>query len=149
MFEIPRVGMSARAGYSGRPLVRKLGIKSGFTIAVVDAPDGYWKLLGPLPEGVAVRSIEDADVEFDFIHVFAEDRATLASRLKGLRRRIVPAGMLWLSWPKKASGVATDLDGNGVREIGLAAGLVDTKVCAVDETWSGLKFVIRLKDRPA
>lgn len=129
-------------------MVRKLGIKPGFTMAVVGAPEDYWDLLGPLPEEVAVRSLDAADVEFDFIHVFAKERAALAARLKGLRRRIVPAGMIWLSWPKKASGVATDLDGNRVRELGLAAGLVDTKVCAVDETWSGLKFVIRLADRP-
>lgn len=133
------------AGYSGTPPVRKLGLKSGMDCAMIDAPDDYEDLLGGLPEGVTVR---DATCDsLDFVHLFVKERKGLADRLKTFRGRIAQNGMIWVSWPKKASGVETDLSGDVVRQSGLSAGLVDVKVCAVDETWSGLKFVIRRADR--
>ncbi len=135
------------AGYSGTPLVRKLGIKAGFKLRVIDQPRGYWKLLGELPAGVrVVKSLSASGL--DFVHLFVKKAAPLERQLKSLRKKIAPAGMIWVSWPKKSSGVETEIDGNAVREIGLKSRLVDVKVCAVDETWSGLKFVIRVEDRP-
>ncbi len=133
------------AGYSGTPLIRKLGIKAGFKMCVIDPPEDYWDLLGDLPANVSVRELKEG--AFDFVHVFARDKAGFEGRLKTFRERIVPSGMIWVSWPKKSSKVATDLSENVVRDLALANGLVDIKVCAVDETWSGLKLVIRLKDR--
>lgn len=133
------------AGYSGTPLVHKLGIRPGFSILAVNPPEDYWARLGDLPAEVDVVKADDA--RLDLVHLFATDRRTLVEGFERYRRRIAPAGMIWASWPKKASGVDTELDGNVVRGIGLAAGLVDVKVCAVDETWSGLKFVIRREDR--
>lgn len=134
------------AGYSGTPLVRKLGIKAGSRFAIVNPPPGFDATLGPVPEG-ATRV--DPGEALDLIHLFTRSREELESRFLPLARRLAPAGMLWISWPKKASGVPTDLDEDIVRAIGLDAGLVDTKVCAVDEVWSALKFVYRLADRPA
>jgi len=134
------------AGYSGTPLPRKLGLKPGFRICPLDAPPHYDDLLGELPAGAERGTIEDGDL--DFVHIFVTERDRAEKLLALARPGIVPNGMIWISWPKKASGVATELDSNGVRELGLSAGLVDVKVCAVDETWSGLKFVIRLEDRP-
>lgn len=134
------------AGYSGTPLIRKLGIKENFRMQVVGPPDGYWELLGDLPAGVRVlKSSRAADL--DFVHIFATREKELRRRLQGARGRIMDDGMIWVSWPKKASGVDSELDGNRVRGIGLDSSLVDVKVCAVDETWSGLKFVIRIEDR--
>jgi hypothetical protein len=133
------------AGYSGTPLVRKLGIKAGFRIRVSNPPSDYWDLLGALPQGCRRAVAADGDIEFS--HVFATTRQELVDGLEAARSRMATDGMVWLSWPKKASGVATELDGNVVRELGLETGLVDIKVCAVDETWSGLKFVIRVADR--
>lgn len=133
------------AGYSGTPLVKKLGIKPGHRMWSFGAPDGYEALLGALPDGA--RPAGKGETEIEFLHVFATTRETLERGLAEARRRMAEDGMVWLSWPKKASGVATELDGNVVREIGLGAGLVDIKVCAVDETWSGLKFVIPVADR--
>lgn len=133
------------AGYSGTPLVRKLGIKEGFRIAVTNPPAGYWDLLGDLPNGVREATPRDREVEFS--HVFATTRTALLAGLAAAKGRMASDGMVWLSWPKKASGVATELDGNVVRGLGLDEGLVDIKVCAVDDVWSGLKFVIRVKDR--
>jgi hypothetical protein len=133
------------AGYSGTPLVRKLGIKPGMACAVQDPPDGYRGLLEGLPDEVTFRDPPGEDL--DFVHVFVTERRDLPDHLARFRTAIVQNGMIWVSWPKKASGVETDLTEDVVREIGLAAGLVDVKVCAVDETWSGLKFVIRKKDR--
>ena len=133
------------AGYSGTPLFRKLGIKADMTCAAIDAPPEYEALLNGLPDGVRF----DTDVlgPLDFVHVFVDEAAGLAHRLAVLRERIAPDGMIWVSWPKKASGVETDVTGNVVRDAGLGAGLVDIKVCAVDETWSGLKFVIPVAER--
>jgi hypothetical protein len=135
----------ADAGYSGTPLIRKLGIREGTRIAMYDPPEGYWELLGDLPAGA--RPATDSDTDIEFSHVFATDRAALAAGLDAARGRMARDGMVWLSWPKKASGVSTELDGNVVRALGLERGLVDVKVCAVDAVWSGLKFVIRVADR--
>lgn len=134
------------AGYSGTPLVRKLGLKEGFRMRVIDPPRNYWELLGDLPARVRVLKSPRAS-GLDFVHIFVTREAVLKKRLKSARGRIADDGMIWISWPKKASGVESELDSNRVRSIGLDGGLVDVKVCAVDETWSGLKFVVRLEDR--
>jgi hypothetical protein len=133
------------AGYSRRSLVDKLGIKPGFCIRLVNPPQGYAALLGVLPDGV-VRLDQPAS-GVDIIQFFAASRRELEAEFSALARQIKPDGMLWISWPKRAAKVETDLDENIVREIGLAGGLVDVKVAAIDQTWSGLKFVHRLKDR--
>ncbi len=134
------------AGYSGTPLVRKLGIKPGARLALISAPDGFDRTLGELPVGVAVRRA--ARGPLDVIVAFFIDRSRLERRLTALRTALEPAGGLWIAWPKRASGVATDLTEDVVRELGLAAGLVDNKVCAIDALWSGLRLVYRLADRP-
>jgi hypothetical protein len=126
-------------------LVRKLGIKAGFKMCVIDPPQNYWHLLDDLPENVSVGG--PGEGAFDLIHIFATDKAQLEAQIDTLKQRILPAGMIWVSWPKKSSKVATDLNENLIRDLALKSGLVDTKVCAVDETWSGLKLVIRLRDR--
>jgi len=133
------------AGYSGKPLVQKLGIKSGSTIAVIGAPRGYARTLGKLPSGVTHRT--SAVGPLDFIQFFSSEKQELERRFAALARALAPAGMLWISWPKKASGVTTDLTEDVIRAVGLAHGLVDVKVAAVDDVWSGLKFVRRLEDR--
>jgi hypothetical protein len=138
--------MSTQAGYSGTPLVRKLGIKPDSRLALVGAPSGFEKTLGELPRGVSVR--RRAQPPCDVIVAFFERGARLRPRLPALMRALQPAGGLWIAWPKRASGVETDLSEDLVREAGLDAGLVDNKVCAIDETWSGLRFVSRLRDRP-
>ena len=134
------------AGYSGTPLVKKLGIKEDFQVALVGAPGGFRSELEGLPARVSfVTSVQS---QLDFIMFFAKTRVELSANFSRLAARLKPVGMLWIAWPKKASGVATDLSDGVVRQIGLDAGLVDVKVCAVNEVWSGLKFVIRVKDRP-
>ncbi len=133
------------AGYSGTPLVKKLGIKPGQRIALLGCPKAYRKMLGALPENVQCG--EQLVAQLDFIQSFVTQRAELKQRFKEAKRCLAKNGALWISWPKKASGMPTDLNENSIREIGLGLGLVDVKVCAVDETWSGLKFVYRLKDR--
>lgn len=134
------------AGYSGRALAHKLGIKPGTTIAILGGPRGYRATLGPLPEKSRVtRALRPG---LALVQYFTKSRGELATRFPALARSLAPDGALWVSWPKGSSGVRTDLTENVVREIGLAAGLVDVKVCAVDQTWSGLKFVRRLRDRP-
>ena len=132
------------AGYSGKPLVAKLGIKPGSTIAIVGAPRGYDRLLGRLPE---VRRRSTVTGRLDFVQFFTTEKHELERRFATLARSLTPAGVLWISWPKKTSGVATDLTEDVIRTVGLAHGLVDVKVAAVDDVWSGLKFVRRLKDR--
>ena len=132
-------------GYSNRTLVDKLGIKPHTRIAVMGAPRGYRSTLGTLPPGVAISTTLRGTLPF--IHFFTKQRAALESRFPILERALAADGALWISWPKKASGVATDLTEDGVRAVALAHGLVDVKVCAVDETWSGLKVVRRAKDR--
>ena len=142
-------------GYSGTPLPKKLGLKPGFRVQLVSAPEDVQT---DLREAFAActmvregKSRSDAGGEdrdpLDFAMVFTKSQAELKQEFRRLAKLLQPAGMLWVSWPKKTSGVASDLDDNRVREIGLAAGLVDVKVCAITEIWSGLKFVRRVKDR--
>jgi len=133
------------SGYSGTPLPRKLGIKPGATIGLSKAPPEFAIALGELPDGVAVR--RRAAGALDVAVAFFTRRAELERRLPALGRTIFPDGGLWIAWPKRASGVQTDVTEDVVRELGLAAGLVDNKVCAIDETWSGLRLVYRLADR--
>lgn len=135
------------AGYSKRSLVEKLGIKPGFKVAFVDPARDYAQDLGKLPEGVTTIKADGPKRELNFIHVFGKSRKEMESKIASLKRHLLPDGMLWVSWPKGSSGVETDLNENILREIGLKNGLVDVKVCAVDDVWSGLKFVYRLKDR--
>jgi Protein of unknown function (DUF3052) len=131
-------------GYSGTPLTKKLGIKSGFRVALLDAPA---EVRSELREALSQCEMQDGKSSLDFAMVFTKSRAHLTKEFGRVAKSLAPAGMLWVSWPKKSSGVAADLDENVVREIGLAAGLVDVKVCAVTDVWSGLKFVRRVKDR--
>jgi hypothetical protein len=134
------------AGYSGTPLPKKLGIKEGARLALVGAPAGFVEsTLVPLPDEVELRA--RARGPLDVIVFFTKSRAELERRFGKLASALEPAGALWVAWPKRSSGVATDLDENVLREVGLPQGLVDTKVCAVDDTWSGLKFVIRKENR--
>jgi len=133
------------SGYSGTPLLQKLGIKAGMKLMVLNPPPGYDRTLGPLPDGV--KRAAALQRPLDFVHCFVTSRATLEARFARLAAALAPAGMLWISWPKKAAKVETDLTEDLVRAIALAGGLVDVKVCAVDEAWSGLKLVRRLRDR--
>jgi len=135
------------AGYSGTPLPRKLGIKAGQRIAFLDAPPGFADALGELPEGVgAPRTTLRGPL--DLVVAFFVERRRYEQRLPRLIAALDPAGALWIAWPKRAASVDTDMTEDVVRELGLAAGVVDVKVCAIDATWSGLKLVIRLQDRP-
>jgi hypothetical protein len=133
------------AGYSGTPLPQKLGIKPGFKVALPDvSPEVKSELTSALEkceDGAGGRAA------LDFVFLPVKSQADLKKKFSQWSKRLTPAGMLWVSWPKKSSGLVTDLNENKVREIGLAIGLVDVKVCAVNEVWSGLKFVIRVKDR--
>jgi len=133
------------AGYSGTPLVRKLGIKEGFNLRFVNAPAELDKELD-LPAKVTINS--RARKPIDLVLLFVTSKRELERTFSSYAAKLRPAGMLWICWPKKTSGVASDLSDNVVRELGLAKGMVDVKVCAINEVWSGLKFVIRLKDRP-
>jgi len=135
------------AGYSGTPLPRKLGIKPQARVGLIGAPYDFDEVLGELPPGVSVR--RRARGTFDVIVVFVQKRSELERRLPVLKKALDQAGGLWVAWPKRSSGVATDLGERIVRELGLASGLVDNKVCAIDATWSGLRFVYRLADRTA
>ena len=134
------------AGYSGTPLVIKLGFKEGFRAGLVNPPTEFESELAPLPNDVSI-SVGILTKPLDLILLFADSQKTLKREFPKLARKLSPNGMLWIAWPKRASGVATDLSDNSVRDIGLAAGLVDVKVCAVNDVWSGLKFVYRLEDR--
>lgn len=133
------------AGYSKTPLLQKLGVKSGQRIYIGNAPPRYRQTLGALPEKVIV--VKSLDGPCNFLHLFVKEREGLESAFPNLKKHLEKDGCLWISWPKGASGVKTDLNENLVREVGLKNGLVDVKVCAVDDVWSGLKFVFRLKDR--
>ncbi len=133
------------AGYSKRSLVNKLGIKAGHNLFFLNPPENYHQTLGPLPESTTV--VADLHGPIDFIQFFTTQQAELKRRFPELKRALAQNGMLWISWPKGSAKVPTDLNENIVREIGLKHGLVDIKVCAVDEVWSGLKFVYRIKDR--
>ena len=131
-------------GYSGTPLPKKLGIKPGFRVRLMNAPIEVCTELRDDLAGCEQPKPSDA---LDFAMMFTKSRAELTTEFRHMAGQLAPAGMLWVGWPKRTSGVATDLDENKVREIGLAAGLVDVKVCAVTDVWSGLKFVRRVKDR--
>lgn len=151
------------AGYSPAPLVKKLGLKAGAKGLFVAAPDEYEKTLGPLPEGFSLQAISLKQAQakalaksapppgFDFIHCFCRKEAELAAIVAPLKAVLAQTGMFWVSWPKRTAPNVdpspSALSENRVRSLGLGAGLVDVKVCAIDETWSGLKFVFRLKDR--
>ena len=132
---------TATPGYSGTPLARKLGIVAGGRVIVVNAPDGYRDWLAPLPEGVRFETTVSATVAV--VHMFVDSRAALKVQLDSLRERIAPTAAVWVSWPKKASKVPTDITEDTIRELALPIGFVDVKVCAVSEVWSGLKLVIR------
>jgi hypothetical protein len=141
------VSAAPTAGYSGTPLPRKLGIKSGARLGLIGAPEGFDATLGELPDDVTVgRRLGRRP--FDVVVAFFSRRAMLERRLPELAGALDPAGGLWIAWPKRASGVATDVTEDVVRRLGLAAGLVDNKVCAIDDVWSGLRLVYRLRDRP-
>lgn len=139
-------------GYSGTPLVKKLGIKPGQVLAILDGPEGFDDTLGPLPAGVTVhRALTGPAVapgtHFDVVLFFATTRAELVARITEARPVMAPACGLWAAWPKRASGLPTELTDNVVRELALPTGLVDNKVCAIDGTWSGLRLVIRVELR--
>ncbi len=133
------------AGYSGKPLAEKLGIKPNAEVVLINAPPNYRKLLGQLPTGVKFSDRISADCEF--VHFFSTRLSELAKQLVRLRRKLADTGTLWVSWPKKSSGVATDITEDVIRAVCLPLGFVDVKVCAVDETWSGLKLMIRRENR--
>jgi len=132
-------------GYSNKSLVEKLGIKEGFKITILGSPQNYGATLGKLPCGISV--IKNLKGPFDFIHFFTKSKKELENKFPTLTRELSQNGILWISWPKGSSNIETDLNENIVREIGLRNGLVDVKVSAINEIWSGLKFMYRLKDR--
>lgn len=134
------------AGYSGTPLVKKLGIKPGSTVMPVNEPEHYFDLLGELPGEVKLVRKGNPDM-VDFIHLFAADEKTLHNELPTLKSNLDKNGMIWVSWIKKSSKSETDINEKDVRSLGLELGLVDVKICAVDKDWSALKFVYRVKDR--
>ena len=133
------------AGHSKKPLLEKLGIGEGFTVAVLNPPPEYFEKLGKLPKGVKMET--ESGHLLDLVHFFTMSRTQLEEEFPKLGRKLSQRGMLWISWPKRSSGVRTDLSERFVREIGLDNGLVDVKIASVDETWSGLKFVRRVRDR--
>lgn len=128
-------------GYSGTPLVKKLGIQAGYRIAVLNSPESYTDLVPDLPASVEVLS--NPETGMDVIHLFTAERGKLARVLPRLQKAIRPDGMIWISWPKKASKMPTDITEDVIRQVALPLGLVDTKVCAVSAVWSGLRLVIR------
>jgi hypothetical protein len=130
------------AGYSGTPLWKKLGYKTGMSAYVDAAPGNYISLL-TVPADVVVTWLSSAESDMEFVHLFATSASKLKRKLEFYRKRIVPAGVIWVSWPKKRSGVKTDITEDTIRDVALPMGLVDVKVCAVDEVWSGLKLMIR------
>lgn len=135
-------------GYSGTPLVRKLGLKPGMCVRLLDAPGHYWDLLGDDAAALDLTvSSPDSAADVDFTHIFATDIATLRAHFEAARAAMAEDGMVWASWPKKSSGLESEIGRAEVMREGKAAGLVDIKVAAVDETWSGLKFVIPVADR--
>jgi hypothetical protein len=137
----------AERDYSGTPLARKLGIKEGALVALLDAPEAFPALLAPLPAGVELR--RQARGPVDVVVLFAASRARLRRRFGAAVAAIAADGGLWVAWPKRAAGVATDLDFGFVQRLGLDAGLVDNKTAAIDATWTSVRFVVRVADRPA
>ncbi|MEM1359002.1 MAG: DUF3052 domain-containing protein [Bacteroidota bacterium] len=138
--------MKNTSGYSTTPLARKLGLKTGHNFLLVDEPSHYRELFTDWPEGLAPVTNTDPE-SVDFIHLFTKEQAVLQNQLAELKPLLRKNGLLWISWPKGKSKIETDLNRELIREMGLSAGLVDVKVCAIDEDWSGLKFVYRVKDR--
>ena len=136
------------AGYSGTPLWKKLGYTAGVSAYVKGEPSNYISLL-TLPADVVVTWLPRAKSDMEFVHLFATSASQLKSKLESVRKRIVPGGVIWVSWPKKSSGVTSDITEDTIRDLALPMGLVDVKVCAVDEVWSGLKLVIRRTARMA
>jgi hypothetical protein len=136
------------AGYSGTPLPQKLGIKPGQRLAIAGAPPGFAETLGKLPEGVKATPLGRAKAAFEIVLAFFEAEADFKRQLPRLQQAILSNGAIWIAWPKRASGVATDMTEDVVRKHALPRGLVDNKVCAIDETWSGLRLVVRLENRP-
>lgn len=134
------------AGYSGTPLVKKLGIKPGNTVLPVNEPDHYFDLLGELPENIEIVDSSYSH-PVNFIHLFAKDEAALHYDFPSLKSKLDKNGMIWVSWIKKSSKMDTDISESNVRSLGLELGLVDVKICAVDDDWSGLKFMYRKEDR--
>jgi hypothetical protein len=132
-------------GYSGTPLPQKLGIKPSSTVVSINAPVNYRRLLGTIPEGVAFSLRLNPDSSF--VHVFIKNRSELEKQLAILREKIADTGTVWISWPKRSSGVPTDVTEDVVRAVALPLGFVDVKVCAIDETWSGLKLMVRRENR--
>lgn len=137
------------AGYSGTPLATKLGIREGARLVLLGAPDGFPATLEPLPDGVSTASAMPPEGDIDVIVKFSHARSDLEADLAATARRLQPAGGLWVAWPKRSSGVATDLDFSVVQAAGLALGLVDNKVSAVSDVYSGLRFVVRKENREA
>ena len=133
------------AGYSGTPLAKKLGIKDGFKIKIVNAPGYYLKLFSNFPK--RTKLIKEATTKVDFIHFFCTNAEELNDNMSALKNQLLPGGMIWISWYKKSAKIATDVTEDIIRHLALKNGLVDIKVCAVDEKWSGLKLVIPVKDR--
>jgi hypothetical protein len=133
------------AGYSGTPLPQKLGLKPGLTVVTINAPTNYQRLLGSIPEGVTFSNRLKPNASF--VHVFITNRSELEKRLSVLRETAADTGIVWVSWPKKSSGVPTDVTEDVVRAVALPLGFVDVKVCAIDETWSGLKLMVRIENR--
>src|SRR5262245_417752 len=131
-------------GYSKRSLVDKLGLKAGMVMVTIDPPDHYQVLIQPIPSNVMINS---GATSVDFVHLFVTQHEVLETEFERAKALMKMTAMLWISWPKGSSKISTDLNENVIREIGLKHGLVDVKVCAVDEDWSGLKFVYRLTDR--
>lgn len=132
-------------GYSGTPLAKKLGLRSGMRVLALQAPAEYLDWLAPLPEGLDWR--QTADAEIDLVHLYCTERSDLAARLQQLRAALRPDAALWISWPKKSARVTTDITEDVIRELALPLGWVDVKVCAVSAVWSGLKLVVRLTER--
>ena len=133
------------AGYSGTPLPQKLGIKPATNVIALNAPANYRKLLGKIPSDVTF--VHRIGAQNSFVHLFTSKRSELAKHLKLLRKKIADDGVVWVSWPKKSSGVPTDVTEDVIRDVALPIGFVDIKVCAVDDTWSGLKLMIRRENR--
>ena len=136
-----------QSGYSGTPLGKKLGIKEGFKIRLVNEPTNYFDLVSDMPPN-CIR-VNDKKTSKDFVHYFTKKSAELQRDITSLRSEIFPNGTLWVSWPKKTAKIETDITEDVIRNIALANGLVDVKVCAVDDIWSGLKLVVPVKDRNA
>lgn len=133
------------AGYSGTPLIKKLGIKADQTVLIVNQTGNFFELLGPLPE---IDLVDYSDSKAcDYIHLFAGTYSAFTDHFDDLKQRLKFTGMLWICWPKKSSKLASDIDENKIRNYGLEHGLVDVKVCAIDQDWSGLKFMYRKVDR--